>query len=106
MKILFDQGTPVPLRDYLSNHTIETAYEKAWSNLKNGDLLTQAETEQFDVLITTDQNLHYQQNLSARKIAVIVLLTTNWLRIKKNVALVVEATDDLQPGNYVEIKFP
>ena len=83
MKLLFDQGTPVPLRHYLLNHIVETVYEKGWSNLKNGDLLTQAETEGFDALITTDQNLRYQQNLSSRRISVVVLLTTNWSRFRK-----------------------
>jgi predicted nuclease of predicted toxin-antitoxin system len=106
MKLLFDQGTPVPLRTHLPNHIVKTAYEKGWSNLKNGDLLTLAETEGFDVLVTTDQNLRYQQNLSGRRIGVLVLLTTNWPRIKKNVALVIQAIDNLHPGNYEEIDFP
>lgn len=106
MKLLFDQGTPVPLRNQLSNHIIETAYEKGWNNLKNGDLLTQAEAEGFDVLVTTDQNFRYQQNLSGRRINVLVLLTTNWPRIEKNAALVVQAIDNLQPGGYAEIDFP
>ena len=106
MKLLFDQGTPVPLRNYLPNHIVETAYEKGWSNLKNGDLLTLAEAEGFEVLVTTDQNLRYQQNLSGRRIGVLVLLTTNWSRIKKNVALVVHALDNLHPGSYEEIDFP
>jgi predicted nuclease of predicted toxin-antitoxin system len=106
MKLLFDQGTPVPLKDHLPNHMVETAYEKGWSNLKNGDLLTLAEAEGFDVLITTDQNLRYQQNLSGRRIGVIVLLTTNWSRIKKNAVLVVQAIDNLHPSSYEEIDFP
>ena len=91
MKILFDQGTPVPLRAHLTNHTVETAYERSWSNLKNGDLLTKAEEEGFDVLITTDQNLRHQQNLSSLKISVVVLMTTNWPRIKSNVTSVTRA---------------
>lgn len=106
MKILFDQGTPVPLRNHLANHIVETAYEKGWSNLKNGDLLTQAEAEGFDALITTDQNLRCQQNLSGRRLTVIVLLTTGWPRIQNNVALVVQALDNLHPGSYEEIVFP
>lgn len=106
MKILFDQGTPVPLRTHLPDHLVETAYEKGWSNLRNGDLLIQAEAEGFDALITTDQNLRYQQNLSGRKISVIVLLTTNWPRIKNNAALVIEAIDNLHLGSYEEIVFP
>ena len=106
MKLLFDQGTPVPLRDYLPQHTVETAFEKGWSNLKNGDLLTRAESGGFDALITTDQNLPYQQNLTGRKIGVVVLLTTSWPRIKNHVALVIQAIDRIQPGNYEEISFP
>lgn len=106
MKLLFDQGTPVPLRDHLPNHTVETAYERGWSNLKNGDLLTRAEGDGFDVLVTTDQNLRYQQNLTGRRISVIVLLTTNWPRIKNHVALIVQAIDNSQPGSYEDISFP
>lgn len=106
MKLLFDQGTPVPLRNYLPNHVIETAYERGWSNLKNGDLLTQAEAEGFDALVTTDQKLRYQQNLSGRRISVVVLLTTNWPRIKNNTGLVVQAVDNVHPGSYQEIMIP
>lgn len=106
MKILFDQGTPVPLRNHLPHHIVETAYEKSWSNLKNGDLLTQAEAAGFEALITTDQNLRYQQNLSGRRISVVVLLTTNWPRIKNNAALVVQAMDNSHPGSYAEIAVP
>src|SRR5262245_4288488 len=105
MKLLFDQGTPFPLRNYLPHHLVETAYEKGWSNLKNGDLLTQAEAEGFDVLITTDQNLRYQQNLAGRKLSVIVLMTTSWPRIKNHTDLVVQAIDNVHPGSYEEILF-
>ena len=106
MKLLFDQGTPIPLRNHLPNHIVETAYEKGWDNLSNGDLLTHAETEGFDVLITTDQNLRYQQNLSNRKISVVVLMTTSWPRIKNQTALIVQAIDNVHPGSYEEILFP
>ena len=106
MKILFDQGTPAPLRTHLNDHTVETAYERGWSNLKNGDLMTQAKAEGFDVLVTTDQNIRHQQNLSGRRIGVVVLMTTSWPRIKSNVALVIQAIDNLQPGGYEEITFP
>ena len=60
MNILFDQGTPVPLRAALVGHTVETAYERGWSTLSNGDLLTAAETASFDLFITTDQNLRLE----------------------------------------------
>jgi predicted nuclease of predicted toxin-antitoxin system len=82
VKILFDQGTPAPLRDFLLNHDVSTAYELGWSTLKNGELLNTAETNSFEVFITTDTNLRYQQNLIQRKIAIVVLNTTSWPRIK------------------------
>lgn len=106
MKLFFDQGTPAPLRTQLLNHTVETVYKKGWSNLKNGDLLTLAEIDGFDALITTDQNIRYQQNLTGRKISMIVLLTTSWPRIKNDAALVNQAIDNLHPGSYQEIHFP
>ena len=106
MKILFDQGTPVPLRHHLSRHTVATAYEKGWSDLKNGDLLARAEAEGFDTLITTDQNLRHQQNLAGRRIGVVVLMTTNWPRIREHVLLVVRALDASRPGSYEEVIIP
>ena len=72
MRILFDQGTPVPLRKHLVSHQIETAYEQGWGSFQNGELLTQAEANGFEVLVTTDQNLKFQQNLSSRRISIIV----------------------------------
>ena len=84
MKILFDQGTPVPLRNYLTVHTVDTAFERGWQTLENGQLLGVAENDDYAILITTDQNLRYQQNLRDRKIAIIVLLSTSWPRIQKH----------------------
>ncbi len=77
MRVLFDQGTPVPLRRYLALHAVATVFEKGWSTLQNGELLSTAEYEGFEVLVTTDQNLRYQQNLENRQIAVVVLMTTS-----------------------------
>lgn len=88
------------------NHVAETAYEKSWNDISNGELLRLAEAEDFDALITTDQNLRYQQNLSGRKIAIAVLMTTSWPRIRKHVTTVVQIIDGLQPGSYVEIPIP
>jgi hypothetical protein len=66
VKVLFDQGTPVPLRRYLRTHEVTTVYELGWSTLQNGSLISQAEAAGFDVLITTDKSWKYQQNLSER----------------------------------------
>jgi predicted nuclease of predicted toxin-antitoxin system len=78
MRILFDQATPVPLRAYLSGHTVSTAAERGWDELRNGDLLTAAENAGFEVLVTTDKNMQYQQNLSTRRVAIVVLGKGNW----------------------------
>lgn len=72
MRILFDQGTPAPLRRFLTAHQVRTAYEMGWSSLANGNLLDAAEPD-FDVFVTTDQHLHYQRNLSGRKLSILVL---------------------------------
>lgn len=102
MRILFDQGTPLPLRDHLTSHTVITAFELGWSNLKNGELLAAAETS-FDLFITTDQQLRYQQNLSGRKLAILVLLTTNWPRLRMFIPQIQEAVDRILPGDYQEV---
>jgi hypothetical protein len=68
MRILFDQGTPVPLRNVLIGHEVGTAFEMGWSELDNGELLAAAEAS-FDAFITTDQSLRYQQNLPSRRSA-------------------------------------
>lgn len=106
MRVLFDQGTPVPLRDHLPRHTIRTEFELGWSALKNGELLARAEAEGFEALVTTDRNLKYQQNLAARRIAVIVLGTTSWPRIQASAALVMRAIDSAVPGGYAEVSIP
>ncbi len=76
--MLFDQGTPVPLREFLKQHEVSTAFEHGWSKLKNGDLLDAAEKEGFAAIVTTDLNLKYQQNLKVRPLAIVVLSTTSW----------------------------
>lgn len=102
MRILFDQGTPAPLRRYLPDHTVVTAYERGWANLSNGNLLRAAETE-FDVLVTTDQNLGYQQNLTGRRLAILVLPTTRWPEIRDHAAEVAAAVEAMSPGAYREM---
>ena len=69
VKILFDQGTPVPLRQHLAGHSVDTASEKGWSDLDNGDLIDLAEQEGYEVFVTTDQGMRYQQNLAAKRLS-------------------------------------
>ena len=103
MKILFDQGTPVPLRRHLPEHSVATAYEVGWSSLSNGDLLNTAENAGYQILVTTDQNLRYQQNLQERRIAIVVLLSTSWPRIRLHIDVVRKAIDATRDGSYVEV---
>ena len=105
MRILFDQGVPAPLRKSLAPHTVATAYEMGWSQLSNDDLLDSAET-QFDGFITTDQSLRYQQNLSTRRIAILVLPTTSWPVMKANITQVIAEVNALQPGDDRGLVFP
>ncbi len=106
MKILFDQGTPVPLRHALSVHEVATAYERGWGEKQNGDLLQAAEAEGFDAIVTTDQNLRYQQNLGERRLAVLVLMTTDWRNIRAHTDYVAAAVSALRPGDHRELPFP
>ena len=102
MRILFDQGTPAPLRDHLPGHRVETAYEKGWSSLRNGELLIKAEAE-FDLLITTDRNLRHQQDLPMRKLAIVVLPTTSCPRLERMAKEIAAAVNSLQSGQYLEL---
>ncbi|MGD9561578.1 MAG: hypothetical protein AB7W44_04760 [Pyrinomonadaceae bacterium] len=104
MKILFDQGTPVPLRKLLPDHVIITAYELGWQTLENGDLIATAEADGFEMIVTTDQNLKYQQNLTGRNISILVLSSTSWPRIRENAAAIREALDNINPASFLEIE--
>jgi hypothetical protein len=106
MKILFDQGTPAPLRNHLPGHEIKTAFECGWQELENGDLLSSAEAGGFEVLVTTDQNLRYQQNMAARRIAIVVISTTDWRRLRQHTHIVASALDGIAPGVFVEAPIP
>ena len=104
MRVLFDQGTPAPLRRALAPHEVSTVYELGWSNLENGDLLRAAEGR-YEVFVTTDQNLRYQQNLSGRQLAILVLPTTNWPEIQQHQAEVTAAVGAMRPGEYRELRW-
>jgi hypothetical protein len=106
MRVLFDQATPVPIRPYLKGHDVRTAAQQGWDTLKNGDLLVAAEAGGFDVLLTTDQNMRYQQNLAGRRIAVLVVGRQQWPGLRPHVQRVVEAVNAATPGSYTEIDFP
>jgi hypothetical protein len=78
---LFDQGTPAPLREALTQHEVSTTYERGWSELSNGKLLDAAEREGFALMVTTDSNLRYQHNLGDWRLAIVVLSSTGFRRL-------------------------
>jgi hypothetical protein len=103
VRVLFDQGTPAPLRHALVGHSVETAFDLGWGTLQNGALLAAAEAEGFEVLLTTDKNLKFQQNLAGRRLAVVVLSTTSWPRIRTATEKVLEAVECARPGSFTEV---
>ena len=106
MKILFDQGTPVPLRRSLTGPEVHTAYECGWQILENGELLTAAENDGYDLLISTDQNLKYQQNLGQGKIGVLILMSTSWPNIRRHLDAISCGIESARTGSYLEIPIP
>ena len=103
MRILFDHGTPRPLRNYLTQHVVDTAAQQGWSDLSNGELLDQAEREAYHLLITTDQNMRHQQNIRGRSLAVVVLLSNRWPRIRLRTEEIQNALEEIQPGEWIEV---
>jgi hypothetical protein len=106
MRVLFDQATPVPIRPYLEGHTVSTAFREGWDKLRNGELLAAAEDAGFDVFVTTDKNIRYQQNLSKRTIAIVVLSQQQWQNVRPHVRLVAEAVNGATPGSFAEVHIP
>lgn len=106
MRILFDQATPVPLRLFLKGHMVRTAAQEGWDRLRNGELLNAAEAAGFDLLVTTDRNLRFQQNLTVRSIAVVVLSIQQWLDLQPHIGLVVGAVEAATPGSCTEVDIP
>jgi hypothetical protein len=87
-------------------HHVETAYERGWAEFTNGDLLSAAESAGFDLLITTDKRIQYQQNLSGRKLSLLVIDTNDWSRIRRFTTLVTSAVSSIRPGDYVQVEIP
>ena len=106
MLILFDNGTPAPLRYALEGHVIVEAIERGWDKLVNGELIAVAEAAGFEVLLTTDKNIRYQQNLTGRRIAFVVLGNQQWPILRRYVERVAAAVNAATPGSYTEVEIP
>ena len=102
MKILFDQGTPRPLRRHLIGHSVDTTFQLGWSRLSNGELLDRAEEQGYELLVTTDQQIRHQQNLGGRKLAVLVLSTTSWPDILPRADDILAVVNEIGAGDFRE----
>ena len=106
MLILFDNGTPAPLRHSLEGHDVVEAIERGWDRLANGELIAAAEPAGFEVLRTTDKNMRYQQNLQGRKIAFVVIGNQQWPTLRRYVDRVVTAVNGATLCSFTEVAIP
>ncbi|HEV8544573.1 MAG TPA: hypothetical protein VGR78_19460 [Verrucomicrobiae bacterium] len=102
MRVLFDQGTPLPLRKFLVGHDVQTTFRMGWAKLKNGDPIRAAEND-FDLIITTDKNWKYQQRVLNRRIAIAVLPSANWPKLKLRVQELIPKINAAKAGDYIEL---
>ncbi len=105
MKILLDECVPWPMHRLLTGHTCSTVQGKGWGGIKNGDLLRRAEGE-FDLFITSDQNIRYQQNLLGRRIAIVELSTNDISRIEAAKSLIEDAIEKILPNEFRQLNIP
>jgi predicted nuclease of predicted toxin-antitoxin system len=101
MKILFDANTPAPLARFLRGHGVVRADESGWQGLENGALLDAAEQAGFDLPLTCDQNVRYEQNFASRKLALVILSSNHWPTLRRIAARIAAAVDFVQTGQVV-----
>src|SRR2546421_2176432 len=106
MRVLFDQGTPLAIADFLPDHIVRTTRQEGWDTLANGQLLRAAEDAGFEVLLTTDNSIVYQQNLKTRKIAIVVLSRNKWRIAQRMIRKIVAAVNAATPGSYSRVEIP
>lgn len=106
MRVLLDHGVPAPLIAFLDAHEVVKAKDAGWDRLTNGELLAAAEEERFQVLVTTDKNLRYQQRLEGRRIAIVILGKQQWPDVRPCVERVVEAVNSVPAGGFAEVDIP
>jgi len=106
MLILFDHVTPQGLARSLTGHTVTKAKDRGWDALTNGELLDEAERAGFHVFLTADKNIRYQQNLTGRRIALVVLSTPQWPVVRLQLEKIAAAVNAATPGSYAEVEMP
>jgi hypothetical protein len=106
MRILFDHGAPAPLIPLFIGHTVTKAKDAGWDRLANGALLDAAEAAGFETMVTADKNMHYRQNLTGRRISIIVLGNAQWPTLRRYVDRVVAAVNEATAGTFTEVEIP
>jgi len=100
VKVLLDENLPHQLRTRLTGHEVSTAQYLGWNGMKNGELLRAAEASGFECLMSSDQNLSYQQNLARRSIAVVTLTRQKWAILSGHLQAIQAAVDRATPGSF------
>jgi hypothetical protein len=100
LRVLFDKNVPYPLKQYLAGYQVKTAEEEGWDQISNGELLSRAEKAGYEVLLTCDQNVGYQQNLAGRNISMIVLGSNIWPTVQAKIADIAAAFERVSPGSF------
>jgi hypothetical protein len=106
LRVLFDKNVPHGIRHFLNQHQVETVDDRGWDRISNGELIQAAEASAFDVVVTADQNIVYQQNLSGRRIALVVLGSNIWPIVQKYAELIVTHVNNAKPGSYSFVEMP
>jgi hypothetical protein len=107
LRILFDKNVPIGVRRFLHGHDVRTFTEMQWHpQLENGELLNAGEAAGFDVMVTSDQNIRYQQDLTGRKLALVVLGSNIWPIVREHAATITARVDAAEPGGYDFVEMP
>lgn len=107
-RVLFDKNVPYPLRRHLGDYQVQTAEDEGWGELSNGELIRCAEEAGYEIMVTCDQNIEYQQNMARRTISTVVLGSNVWPSVRGKIGEIVAALDSASPGSFefIEIAPP
>ena len=106
MRILFDHGTPSGIAGALIGHDVTEAIERGWDRISNGELLSRAEADGFDLLLTTDKRIRHQQNLTSRRRAILVLGNSTWPVVRLYLDRIAFAVNQATHGSYGQVDIP
>ena len=106
MRILLDHNVPRPLKNNLPGHDTDTAADRGWQDLNTGELLDQAETDGYELFLTSDRRIPSQQNLTRRNISVLNLTTNSWPRLRQHLNDINEAVEAMRHNRLSQLDIP